>query len=115
VNTRQGGSILFCCRKRSSMSPEQAMGRTEIDARSDLYSLGVTAYEMLSGRLPFDAENPMEALTQRLTQEPRPLRAVAPNVADESRRRDRPMSSTRRCEPLARCEEPAVRTGPNGR
>jgi serine/threonine protein kinase len=65
------------------MSPEQVLGRTDVDGRSDLYSLGVAAYEMLSGRLPFDAKNPMEGLTQRLTQQPPPLRAVAPNVADD--------------------------------
>lgn len=39
------------------MSPEQAQGRSELDGRSDLYSLGIVFYEMLVGRVPYEADN----------------------------------------------------------
>jgi serine/threonine-protein kinase len=51
------------------MSPEQFTGRP-IDARSDIYSLGVMVYEMLTGRLPFNAETAWEWATQHMTQAP---------------------------------------------
>jgi serine/threonine protein kinase len=62
------------------MSPEQALGRADVDGRSDLYSLGIVAYEMVSGVRPFDAENPMDTLTQRLTRDPKPLGVVAADL-----------------------------------
>ena len=57
------------------MSPEQAAG-TAIDGRSDLYSLGVTAFFVLTGRLPFEAPTVMGLLTMHLTQSPPPVAAV---------------------------------------
>src|SRR2546428_12347857 len=58
------------------MSPEQASGRPDIGPSSDLYSLGVLAYELVSGRRPFGGTTTMDALMQRLTQEPQSLRVV---------------------------------------
>jgi len=54
------------------MSPEQGTGR-KMDARSDIYSLGVVAYRMLSGRLPFDADTPHEVLAHHVLTPPLPL------------------------------------------
>ena len=64
------------------MSPEQAAGRTDVDGRSDVYSLGVMAYAMLAGRLPFEGKTHAEVLTKHLTQEPPPLRPLAPTLSD---------------------------------
>jgi eukaryotic-like serine/threonine-protein kinase len=57
------------------MSPEQFTGRP-IDARSDIYSLAVMAYEMLTGRLPFQAETAWEWATQHMTQPPIPMESL---------------------------------------
>jgi serine/threonine-protein kinase len=57
------------------MSPEQAAG-AQVDYRTDIYSLGVMMYEMVSGELPFNADNFMGILTQHMYKAPVPIRAL---------------------------------------
>jgi len=59
------------------MSPEQAQADASIDARSDLYSLGVVMYECLSGGFPFEGDTTIAVLLARVTDEPLPIDRVA--------------------------------------
>ena len=64
------------------MSFEQASGMRsdELDARSDVYSLGVVVYEMLTGRTPFHSDTPVGYLRMHMQEDPPPFRTVKPNL-----------------------------------
>src|SRR3954465_3420775 len=69
------------------MSPEQALGDRDVDGRSDIYSLGVLGYQMLTGRLPFSAGNSMALLLKHVSESARPiaeLRTDAPKSLREA-------------------------------
>ncbi len=64
------------------MAPEQVLGRWDADGRSDIYSLGVVAYQLLAGRLPFSSETTMGLAVQRTVYNAPSLAEVAPWVPE---------------------------------
>lgn len=81
VNTQPGmvmGTIIY-------MSPEQARG-LEVDARTDVWSLGVVLFEMIAGRPPFEGNTSSDVLASVLSREPPPLTHHAPGVSAELER-----------------------------
>jgi serine/threonine-protein kinase len=65
------------------MSPEQAAGEKEIDGRSDIYSLGVVTYQMLTGELPFNAPTVAGILMKQITEPAPPITTKRPDVPED--------------------------------
>ena len=68
------------------MSPEQARGDTNLDTRSDIYSLGATLYHMVTGRVPFDGETPAVVVSKRLTEPVPNPQQVRPDLSPATNR-----------------------------
>lgn len=64
------------------IAPEQVKGKRG-DARTDLYTFGVILFEMLTGQLPFQGENPLAAMNRRLLAEPIAARKIDPSISPE--------------------------------
>jgi eukaryotic-like serine/threonine-protein kinase len=63
------------------MAPEQAAGDTDIDARADIYSVGIVAYEMLAGRPPFSGTSLQQLLRAQIEEIPQPLGELRPDLS----------------------------------
>jgi serine/threonine protein kinase len=81
VNTSEGAVMGTA----NYMSPEQAKG-TNVDARTDLWSLGAVLYEMIAGRAPFAGQSQTETLSLIIQKDPAPLTRFAKEVPDELQR-----------------------------
>jgi len=68
------------------MAPEQAKDFSRVDNRSDIYSLGVTLYKMLAGRVPFDGRSPIEVMIKAVDGRKTPLREIRAEVPPELER-----------------------------
>jgi len=115
LNTSKTGSGLTLG-STDYMSPEQALGKRDMDHRSDIYSIGVTLYEMVVGTLPFVSDNPNSVALMHIQEPPKPPIEVNPACpprlnsiilkAMEKKREDRFQTCEEMIEALKRMDEP---------
>lgn len=65
------------------MSPEQTDPKNSLDRKSDIFSLGVVAYQLLTGTRPFQGEDPYQVFYQILHKEPEPIKSIVPDIAPD--------------------------------
>jgi eukaryotic-like serine/threonine-protein kinase len=86
------------------LSPEQCLDK-DVDHRTDIYSLGVTFFEMLTGGIPFKADSPLALLRQIIEVEPPDVRELNPEVDEEARRILKLMMAKKKEERYPSCQE----------
>jgi len=110
------------------MAPEQFSAAKTVDARADIYSLGATLYNAITGQLPFDARFPLAILTKKERGELTPLRRIVPNASERVEAATRAALAVNPAERPASCLEffklltarrsaeidPALATKPSG-
>jgi serine/threonine protein kinase len=105
------------------MSPEQCLGE-ELDGRSDIYSVGIVLYEMLSGMVPFNSPASTAVVIQHVTQPPPPLRSINASIpatvetavhhALQKKREDRPQTAGALAQELRASLSGAQQASPQG-
>ena len=65
------------------LSPEYINGAPDITIKTDIYSLGITLFYAVSGKLPFNSKNPIEIIRKQLTEEPPLLKDILPAISEE--------------------------------